>query len=150
VFRSGARLGLKIGRPKKSAGPKKRCAAQAEYGRLAAQAYSPSEQCPRQKFVGMECKRFNAGRRKFPWSKSGAETRPCGRRIWCEGGVVLQISPSSATSLHAPCGGSFGLGVPIVGAGSLSCRSTPDAMDEAAAAGCELSPAFPAGPAPAP
>jgi hypothetical protein len=73
--------------------------------------------------------------------------------------VVLQIFPSSATSLHSPCGGVVRLRVgdrgPARGAifrlaSAPLAASIPGALDKAAAAECGAATARPAGPAAAP
>jgi hypothetical protein len=73
--------------------------------------------------------------------------------------VVLQIFPSSATSLRSPCGGAVRLRVGDRGRGAIFrsslasaplAASIPGALDKAAAAECGAATARPAGPAAAP
>ena len=107
--------GAPVGRIRKSAA-KKRCAAQAEYTRLAAQAYSPSDAMSQAK-IGLDgtqkVQRLDANS-KTRISQSAdpdAETAPRGKRICCEGGVVssrfFPVVGDLAALPHAA--GSFGL-----------------------------------------
>jgi hypothetical protein len=91
-WHSPRRLGLRPSAGREAAA-RKHCAAQAEYARLAAQAYSPSDAMSQAK-IGLDgvqkVQRLDAN---FVKQGSGAETASCGRRICCEGGVFLQIFP---------------------------------------------------------
>jgi len=72
-----------------SAHAEKHCAAQAEYGRLAAQAYSPSDAMSQARFCLDGMKKVQRGLRRICPLKRGVAADVSAR----EGGVVLQISP---------------------------------------------------------
>ena len=79
------------------------CAAQAEYGRLAAQAYSPSDAMSQARFCLARMKKGSTPPETNLPGNLHAETGPCGGRIWSRGrGWSSRFSPSSATSLHRP------------------------------------------------
>ena len=62
-------------------------------------------QCPRQEYVWMESKRFNAGPANLAGAGPVAETGTCGPRSCGEGGVVLQIVPRRPRPRRmSPCG----------------------------------------------
>jgi hypothetical protein len=102
-----------------SAPAEKHCAAQAEYGRLAAQAYSPSDAMSQARFCLDGVKKVQ---RRLGTNSPGnlpAETGPCGRRICSRGwGGPPDFPRRRRPRCIAPCGGVVWLG----GAGPLHPR----------------------------
>ena len=105
-----------------SAPAEKHCAAQAEYGRLAAQAYSPSDAMSQARFCLDGMKKVQ---RRLGTNSPGnlpAETGPCGRRICSRGwGGPPDFPRRRRPRCIAPCGGVVWLrrGRPAT---SLPCR----------------------------
>lgn len=110
---------------------------------MAAKAYSPSDAMS-QAEIGLDgmqkVQRLNAIFCKAPIPD--AETAPRGRRICCEDGVVLQISPVVGDLAALPhAAGSFGLPAP----GRRGAGFNPDALDKAAGTAFGVWTARPAG-----
>jgi hypothetical protein len=77
------------------AGPaEKHCAAQAEYGRLAAQAYSPSDAMSQARFCLDGMRKVQRARHAFGGAICPLKRGRAADVSVREGGVVLQISPA--------------------------------------------------------
>jgi hypothetical protein len=97
----------------------KHCAAQAEYGRLAAQAYSPSDAMSQARFCLDGIKKVQRVGTNLP-GHLPAETGRYGGRICSRGrGWSSRFSPPSATPLHSPMRRGRWAGRPAT---SLPCR----------------------------
>jgi hypothetical protein len=84
----------------------KHCAAQAEYGRLAAQAYSPSDAMSQARFCLDGMKKVQRRSRRIRRGNLPAETRGCGRRICSRGrGGPPDFPRRRRPRCIAPCGG---------------------------------------------
>jgi hypothetical protein len=73
---------------------KKHCAAQAEYGRLAAQAYSPSDAMSQARLCLGTMKKVQQARDEFAGAICALKRALAADVSACEGGVVLQIFPA--------------------------------------------------------
>ena len=151
----------------------KHCAAQAEYGRLAAQAYSPSDAMSQARFCLDGMRKVQRAGDEFGGAICSAETGPCRRRICSRGwGGPPDFPRRRGPRRIAPCGGVVWRGggplhpssciskMPArlaeparlkTKAASGSCGLLiPGALDKAAAAAYGAATARPAGPAAAP
>ena len=104
----------------RAGGAEKRCAAQAEYGRLAAQAYSPSDAMSQARFCLDGIRKVQCARTNLAGNLS-TETGPCGRRICSRGrGGSPDFPRRRRPRCIAPCGG-------VVGPGGAARRLRPHA-----------------------
>ena len=137
------------------------CAAQAEYGRLAAQAYSPSDAMSQARFCLARMKKGSTPPETNLPGNLHAETGRCSGRIWSRGrGGPPDFPRHRRPRCIAPCGGVVWLAQPIAAGcdsrhGPQGSRRRlpapiPGALDKAAAAAYGVSTAHPAGPAAGP
>ena len=114
-------------RPPRPAGYRtvqKHCAAQAEYGRLAAQAYSPSDTMSQARICLALTKKVQ--RRPKQTCRAMRLKRGLRRPYLFEGGVVLQIFPRRRRPRRiAPCGGVVWLRAEALGQGATSVMALP-------------------------